>query len=353
MSRGLFDKLRVIELSSVLAGPSVGMFFAELGAEVIKIENALTNGDVTRKWKLPSEDSDKADSAYFNSVNHSKTHLFLDLNNQEDLKQTKKLINAADVLISNFKKGSAEKFNLHFEAIKALNPSIIHVNLIGFEQSSKAAYDVVLQAETAWLSMTGTSQEKAKIPVAMIDLMAAHQMKEAALIGLLERAESGKGSSFEISLEKSALSSLANLASNYLNENKVTQPNGTLHPNIAPYGELVKTKDNVEFALAIGSDKQFIDLLEILSLNELLEDKRFASNKHRLNNRSVLHSLLKKAFSKQLSEEVEDICSRKKIPLGRVKTIDEVLESPVAKEMRLKNNNGSTTLSGIAFKRLA
>jgi len=114
----MFEKLKVIELSSVLAGPSVGMFFAELGAEVTKIENALTNGDVTRKWKLVSEDANKIDSAYFNSVNYGKTHLFLDLNKQSDLKQAKDLIKTADILISNLKKGSAEKFNLHFEAIK-------------------------------------------------------------------------------------------------------------------------------------------------------------------------------------------------------------------------------------------
>jgi len=201
--------------------------------------------------------------------------------------------------------------------------------------------------------MTGTAQEKAKIPVAMIDLMAAHQMKEAILIGLLERTGSGKGVSFEISLEKAALSSLANLASNYLNEGKAAQANGTLHPNIAPYGELVETNDRVEFVLAIGSNRQFMDLLEILNLNEFKEDKQFSSNKQRLNNRVLLHSLLKKAFSKRQSDEIENLCSNKNIPLGRLKSIDEALESSVAKEMQLKNKNGSTTLSTIAFKRLS
>ena len=117
-----FKELKIVELASVLAAPSVGMFFAELGAQVIKIENKLTNGDVTRSWKTPSEQKEINVSAYFSSINWGKKHLLLDFKDLNDIKTLKGEISDCDIVLCNFKAGDAKKFGLEFEDIKTLNP---------------------------------------------------------------------------------------------------------------------------------------------------------------------------------------------------------------------------------------
>ena len=124
--------LKVVELAGVLAGPAVGMFFAELGAQVIKVENPKTNGDITRKWKLPEEDTTSPTSAYFASVNWNKQHVFLDYSNENDLQNIYLIIKEADVLICNWKMSDAVKYKLDYETIKTISPGIIYANISGF-----------------------------------------------------------------------------------------------------------------------------------------------------------------------------------------------------------------------------
>ena len=148
--------LKVLELASVLAGPAVGTFLAELGAEVVKIENPKTGGDVTRGWKLSSEDPDSVTSAYFCSVNYGKTHRFLDLSNEADLAEVQRLAANSDIIIANYRVGQAEKFGLDFASILVQNPSVVYGNIIGFETTdSRPAFDVALQAETGYMFMNG------------------------------------------------------------------------------------------------------------------------------------------------------------------------------------------------------
>ncbi|MBA3706968.1 MAG: CoA transferase, partial [Bacteroidetes bacterium] len=169
-----FKELKIIELANVLAGPAVGMFFSELGAEVIKIENKSTNGDVTRTWKLASENKDSTVSAYYASVNWNKKKLFIDLNKNEERQQVYGLIKNADIVISNFKPGDDVKLGMDYEKIKEINPSIVYAHLTGFgEADPRIAYDIVLQAETGFMYMNGISTEKPlKMPVALIDVLA-------------------------------------------------------------------------------------------------------------------------------------------------------------------------------------
>ena len=230
--------LRIIETAAVLAGPAVGLFFAELGAQVIKIENRRTGGDVTRRWKLPEEDPTSTVSAYFSSVNWGKEHLMMDLRDPEERIRFDALIEGADVLITNHLAADAEKLGLQRERISDLNPRLIHAHIKGFaDQPERPAFDVVLQGETGYIGMTGTDPEHmAKLPIAMIDVLAAHQLKEGILIALLQRASTGKGAYVEVSLEEAALTGLVNQASNHLMTGAVARPMGTLHPNIAPYG---------------------------------------------------------------------------------------------------------------------
>jgi crotonobetainyl-CoA:carnitine CoA-transferase CaiB-like acyl-CoA transferase len=351
----MFKNLKVIELASVLAGPAVGSFFAELGAEVIKVENKRNGGDMTRSWKLSSEDPNTRVSAYFSSVNYHKTYLEKDLTKERDQEEIHRLIKSADIVIANFKKKSATKLKMDYQSLSALNPSLIYANVEGFSSDpEKVAFDMVLQAETGFMSMNGfPDQDPAKLPVAFIDLFAAHQLKEGILIALLKRKEDGKGCQVSVSLEEAALASLANQASNYLMEGKIPQRLGSLHPNIAPYGEVITTKEGKKYVLAVGTDKQFKALCEIVDRADLAEDPRYFTNPSRVSNRISLQKVLSPLFNKMTSEDFEESCKKRMIPIGEIKDLQQVLESPIAQKMILKESiEGIETsrLKSIAFK---
>lgn len=337
----IFKNLKVVELASVLAGPSVGMFFAELGATVIKIENKKTGGDVTRSWKLPTENPKEKTSAYYVSVNWGKQSLFLDLTDKKDLQKVYSIIKSADIVIANYKSGDAKKLKMDYTTLKKLNPKLIYGNIVGFgENDSRVAYDLVLQAETGFMSMNGTKESgPVKMPVALIDLLAAHQMKEAILIALLNRERTKKGCKINVSLYDSAISSLANQASNWLNAKHNPERIGSLHPNIAPYGEIFISKDKVQFVLAIGSDKQFNLLYEILGNENLETNTSYKTNSLRVKNRTKLQSELQKSISKKTFTFLKKSFLKNNIPFGEIKSVKDVFEDKKAQKNILKNHN--------------
>ena len=346
-----FQGLKVLELASVLAGPAVGTFLAELGAEVIKVENPKAGGDVTRSWKLSTENADTPISAYFASVNCGKKHLFLDLKNPEELLQVQKLALDVDIIIANFRGEQAQRFELDFESIKAANPKVIYGNITGFGvDSSRPAYDVVLQAETGYMFMNGQPDSEAtKMPVAMIDVLAAHQMKEAILLALYDRERKGEGALVEVSLFDAAVSALTNQASNWLMQGHIPQRIGSLHPNIAPYGEILNSKDGKQIVLAIGSNAHFQALCDVLGLEELEEDSRFNSNQERVKNRTQLQSMLKEKAVNYDSTSLMSSFLKKNIPAGVIKNLKEVFESESAQNL-IVEEDGAKRVSQIAFK---
>ena len=338
--------LKVVELAGVLAGPSAGLFFAELGAKVIKIENKLTGGDVTRGWKLPGESKSCGVSAYFLSVNFLKKHLFLDLRDKVDYKKCLGHIRDADIAIVNYKKGDDKKLGLDFATLRKINPWLIYASITGFsETDERVAYDLVMQAETGFMSMNGTAQSgPLKMPVALIDLLAAHQLKEAILLALLKRSKTGKGSRVSVSLFDAAVSSLANQASNWLVAKHLPQRTGSLHPNIAPYGEIFKTSDDVMVTFAIGTDKQFADLCSIVGSAALATNKNFLSNQLRVKNRKRLFSLLNKAVRECTFKKIESECTARRVPYARVRNLKEVFELPLARKLLRNVDAGGKTV---------
>jgi crotonobetainyl-CoA:carnitine CoA-transferase CaiB-like acyl-CoA transferase len=324
-----FKDIKVVELANVLAGPAVGTFFSELGAEVIKVESSLTNGDVTRSWKLPEENKNSPTSAYYASVNYNKKSLFVDLKKAEEKKQVYDLIKSADIVISNYKPGDDLKLGMDYESLKKINPTLILAHLTGFgEHINRTAYDLILQAETGFMYMNGTAQSGAlKMPVALIDILAAHQMKEAILMAIIKKMKTGKGSKITVSLFDSAIASLANQASNWLMTGINPQPIGSLHPTIAPYGELFVSKDNKQIVLAIGSNKQFEYLCEILNIPTLVQHPKFETNVERVRNRKELFELLQNAIQHYQSAPLMNELLKKDVPAGIVKSVQEVFES--------------------------
>ena len=329
--------LKIVELASVLAGPAVGMFFAELGAEVIKIENKTTGGDVTRSWKLPSENPADEGSAYFYSVNYHKQHLFLDLQSSEDRAKVHEILRGADVVISNFKKSSAVKMGMDYETVKKLNPTIIYGQIYGLDEEDETpAFDVVLQAETGFMQMNGQADSPpTKMPVALIDILAAHQLKQGIMAALYRRLKTGQGARVEISLYDAAVAALANQASTHLMTGAVPQRIGSLHPNIAPYGETLRDKNGQLYVLAVGADAQFSQLCQLLNLPQLPLLPEFADNPARVKNRISLLNLLQTAFEQVDAPDFYTRCHKAQVPIGKVRDLGEVFAQPAAQDLVL------------------
>lgn len=350
----LFKDLQILDLSTVLAGPSVATFFAELGATVIKVENPNNGGDVTRSWKLKSEDTTSDISAYFCAVNYNKQYRKLDLGSADHRPELEALIVQSDIVIVNFKHGDDVKFELTAADVHRLQPQAIYASLHGFASDPRrVAYDVVLQAESGHMYMNGNAQSgPLKMPVAMIDVIAAHQLKEGILCGLIARERNGKGCKVSCSLEQAALTALVNQATNFLMAGHLPQASGSLHPNIAPYGETMPCADGKHIVLAVGSDAQFKTLCKILSCDDAASDPRFLSNQLRVNNRSDLFSILSKAFLQESSTHWMSLLIAGNVPAGAVKNMAEVMETRAAQSMLLKeiiDGKETTRLSGVAF----
>jgi crotonobetainyl-CoA:carnitine CoA-transferase CaiB-like acyl-CoA transferase len=340
----IFSGIKVVEFASVLAGPAVGMFFAELGAEVIKIENAKTGGDITRSWKLPSEDPSGELSAYFAAVNWGKQHLFFDLTDPAQQQRARESALEADVVISNFRPSVAAKFGLDGDTLRRLQPRLIYAHLHAFAdpEDESPAFDIVLQGEAGFLYMCGEPERPpVRMPVALIDLLAAHQLKEAILIALWQRERSGEGAFVQTSLMESALASLANQATNYLMAGHVPQRMGAQHPNIAPYGDMFTCADGQSILLAVGTERQFQLLCECLSLPHLPEQPAFRDNAARVRHRAELNSLLAGVFvNRPLEAWMEDF-KKTGVPAGRIRDMRSVFALPIAKKMILEEQVGA------------
>jgi crotonobetainyl-CoA:carnitine CoA-transferase CaiB-like acyl-CoA transferase len=335
----VFAGLTVLELAGVLAGPAVGMFFAELGAHVVKIENGPAGGDLTRHWKLPSENPESTVSAYYASVNWGKEIRQMDLRQSEDQAAVHELARQADIVVTNFKEQAALRMRMDPSTLLALNPGLIVAELSGFgPDDDRVAFDVVLQAEAGFLYMTGEpGRPPVKMPVALIDLLAAHQLKEGLLVALLQRARTGKGGLLRVSLLASAVASLANQATNWLMGGHVPQPMGTLHPNIAPYGEMFRTADRRLVLLAVGTDKQFEGLCTVLNHRDWLLDDRFATNRERVIHRVDLARALEAAIEEISSDAFLGACHQHQVPAGLVRNMPEVFEQSLAAGMVLED----------------
>jgi crotonobetainyl-CoA:carnitine CoA-transferase CaiB-like acyl-CoA transferase len=197
----MFENLKVLELASVLAGPGVGQFFAELGATVIKVENPKTSGDVTRGWKVAGEMTDDR-SAYFCAVNWGKQSIAVNLDSTEGQSIVHKLAEQCDVVVASYKPADAEKIRVDYHTLRKFNPSLIYGSITGYgPDQPRVGYDAVIQAESGFMFLNGEpGRTSLKMPVALIDILAGHQLKEGILLAIIRREKTGEGAFIEISL---------------------------------------------------------------------------------------------------------------------------------------------------------
>ncbi len=339
-----FADLRILELAAVLAGPQVGQFFAELGAEVLKIEPP--GGDVTRSWRTAAEAADAPVSAYFAASNWGKTCQTHDLRPPAARAAVQQLAIRADIILTSYKPGAAEKLGVDYATLSAQNPHLIYGQLTGYgPDSQRAGYDAVLQAEAGFmhLNAAGPGQPPQKMPVALIDLLAAHQLKEGLLTALYQREKTGRGALVQVSLLDSALASLANQGSTWLLTGHDPAPLGSGHPSIVPYGTVYKGFDGQRLVLAVGSDGQFGQLCAALGRPEWAADARFATNPARVQHRAALEALLTARIAEVSGAALLAELAHRAVPAGAVRTVGEALAHPSAAPM---------LLPGVAFSGL-
>lgn len=316
MSRAL-DNLRVVDFSRVLAGPFATMLLADFGATVTKIERPGT-GDDTRSWGPPHDSSGEA--TYFQSVNRNKDSVTLDLNDEADLARAKHLVSEADVVVENFRPGLMAQFGLDYDQLRAANPSLVYCSITGFGRGAGAplpGYDLLIQALGGLMSITGRPDgEPQKVGVAVVDVLAGLFATVGILAALQHRGATGEGQRIDIDLLSCLLAGMVNQASAYTSAGVVPARMGNQHPSIAPY-ELLPCAD-ADLVVAVGNDRQFAALCEVLEVPHLPQDPRFATNTARVANRALLRAELERRLSTRTAPAWADALTRARVPAGAV-----------------------------------
>ncbi len=321
---GALAGIRVADFSRVLAGPYATMMLADFGADVIKIEHPA--GDDTRSWRPPVDANGMA--TYFSSVNRGKRSIVCDLRTDEDLATARRLALSADIVIENFKPGTMERFGLGYSQLRQERPDLVYCSITGFGAASGAelpGYDLLVQAVGGLMSITGTEADKpAKVGVALVDVLTGLNAVVGIQAALRVRDTTGIGQRVEVNLLSSLLSGLVNQAASTIATGTSPARMGNAHPSIAPY-ETMNAADRV-IAIAVGNDRQFRNLVEVLGLVELADDSRFASNPRRVQNRETLHDLLEARLGEQTAAQWLPRLADAGVPAGPVNTIAEAFE---------------------------
>ncbi|HET9199223.1 MAG TPA: CoA transferase [Solirubrobacterales bacterium] len=321
MAAPALGNLRILDFSRVLAGPLATMTLADLGAEVTKVERP-GSGDDTRSWGPPHDAAGEA--TYFQAVNRNKRSVALDLRDPAGLAAARRLALAADVVVENFRPGLMAELGLGYEELAAASPRLVYCSITGFGGSGAGAelpgYDLLVQALGGLMSLTGEPDgEPLKVGVALVDVIAGLYAAVGILAALEHRRESGEGQLVEVDLLSALLAGLVNQSSAYTAARVVPGRMGNRHPSIAPY-ELLRTAAG-EIVLAVGNDRQFADLCEVLGTAELVEDARFASNPSRVENRDELRPRLEAALASRSAAEWVALLRARRVPAGVVNDI--------------------------------
>ncbi len=320
---GPLSGVRVADFSHVLSGPFATMVLGDLGAEVVKVERP-EQGDETRTWGPPFCGGE---SAYFLSVNRNKQSVVLDLSRADHVEAAGRLIARSDVMIENFRPGTAERLGLGYDQARALNPRIVYTSITGFGTTGPLrdapGYDFLAQARGGVMSVTGEpGGEPQKVGVAIADITAG-MFAAIGILAALRRAEAtGEGERVHVSLLEAQVAWLANQASNYLIGGIEPTRMGNAHPNIVPYR--VFQASDVPFVLAVPNDGHWQRLCAAIEARELADDPRFASNAGRVRNRDVLEPMLADILRRRTRAEWLEILSLAGVPAGPINSVAEV-----------------------------
>ncbi len=345
-ARGPLAGVRVLDLSRILAGPWSGQIFADLGAEVIKVERP-GRGDDTRGWGPPflkdKSGTETGEAAYFLSTNRGKKSVTLDIASPAGQEIARELAKLSDVLLENYKVGDLKRYGLGYDSLTALNPRLVYCSITGFGQDGplrdRAGYDFMIQGMGGLMSITGERDDKPgggpqKVGVAIADIMTGMYATVAVLSALHERERSGLGQYIDMALLDTQVAWLANQNMNYLIGGKPPVRMGNAHPNVVPY-QTFHTRDG-DMILAVGNDNQFRKFCEAAGLPGLPRDPRFATNMARIGNRDACEAAIAPAIERRTTAEWIALLEPLGVPCGPISRLDEVFDNPQVKHRGLR-----------------
>ncbi len=345
--KGPLSDIKVLDLSRILAGPSLTQNLGDMGADVIKVERPGC-GDDTRKWGPPNiEASDPlldGWSSYYLCANRNKRSLAIDLSTQKGQDLVAKLAAKADILIENYKVGGLQKYHLDYASLAPDNPRLIYCSITGFGQTGplkyRPSYDAMIQAMGGIMSITGTPDSPPmKVGVGIADIMCGMYAGQAVLAALHHVNQTGEGQFIDVSLFDTQLAWLANEGVNYLVSGEVPKRRGTAHPNIVPYQ--VFATSNGYFMLAVGNDTQFEKFCGCAGAPHLARNEKFSTNPARIIHREELVKLIEELTRQQTTQFWLSELEQSDVPCGPVQTIEESLghEHSKARDMVISMNH--------------
>lgn len=319
--------VRILDLTQVLSGPFCTQMLSDMGAEVIKVEGP--QGDVARHMP-PDYVGD--DSVYYLSINRNKRSIVVDMKTPDGIALVRRLAFASDVVIENFRPGVCKRLGLSVDELRAEKPGLIWCSISGFGQDGpyrdKPAYDLIVQALSGGMSLTGARDGvsvRAGIPIA--DLAAGMYASTAILAALHRRSKTGRGDTIDISMLDCQAAMLCYQAAFHLHSGRIPGRQGREHDAIVTYGTF-SAKDGVDVVIAAVTDRMWATLCNILGCQELTTDKRFLTTDDRNAHRKALVPLLQQRFLTRNADEWMVLFDRDGVPAGVVNTLDRVVSDP-------------------------
>jgi formyl-CoA transferase len=347
--QGALAGIRIIDLTRVLGGPYCTQMLADHGADVIKIEPPA--GDEVRDWGPPFRNGT---ASYYVGVNRNKRPMALDLTVPKGREVLLKLLESADVLIENQKVGTMARWGLDYEAtLKRRFPRLIYCHITGFGATGPwgglPGYDAAVQAVSGLISINGSPESgPVRMGTPMVDMGTGLYAANAILMALLERARSGQGQFLDVALFDCAIALVHPHAANYFMSGTAPKLIGNSHPNISPY-DLYQTRGRPLF-LAVGNDRQFQRMCQLLGKPELARDARFLKNQDRVTNRAALNAELGRLLAEHDGTDLADRLLAEGVPCGAMLTLPEVFDHPHTKHRNMVLDDGPYRGTGIPVK---
>ena len=323
------EGIRVLDLTQIMAGPFCTMLLADLGAEVIKIENPR-GGDDSRRMAPPYYNME---SAAFIAMNRNKYGIAVDIRSAPGKEVLWRLIERADVLVENFRPGTMARLGFGYEAVHAQYPALVYCSISGFGQTGpyreRGGFDLVAQAMSGVLSVTGSPDEPAKVGVPISDLNAGLYASHAILAALLSRARTGEGQYIDTSLFEAALAYTLWESNEYHATGTAPRRLGTAHRLSAPYQ--VFATENGWIAIGAANQRNWELLARAIKRPDLLENPQFATNADRMSHLGELVETLTATLKTRTTEAWLTVFEQAGVPCGPVLTLDEVYSDPQVK----------------------
>jgi crotonobetainyl-CoA:carnitine CoA-transferase CaiB-like acyl-CoA transferase len=316
--------ITILDLSHALAGPFASTLLGDYGAEVIKIEPL--DGEIARAWGPPFYGDE---AAYFVNLNRNKKSLALDLKHPEGKALFFRLLDRADVVLENLRVGAVAKLGIDYARVRERQPRVVYCSISGFGQDGpyrdRAALDLVVQAESGMISITGEpGGAGVRAGVSIADITAGMYAAFGILAALHARQHTGRGQFLDVSMLDGQLGILSGMIGAYLADGIVPGPLGTAYGALLPY-QTFRTKSR-DIAIGIGSDKLWRTFCPLVGLAQMVDDPRYVTNARRNANRMSLVAALQEAFLTRTYEEWEAVLLPAGIPMGAINTIDQVVD---------------------------